>query len=134
MTVHTENLVYSEHYGVFFNAQKMKIGRTFNWNAETVGSNSLISVKQVMLLEEEEEQKWRSQLKPTVEGHNGHFFGKVNYIGGGGGVCEMSPVIKALERIGRSTTRRRLQTTKKESETTPPKRVLKQPPLVRLNG
>lgn len=74
MTVHTENLVYSESSGFFFNAQKMKIRRTFNWNAETVGSNSLISVKQVMLLEEEEEEKWRSQLKPTVEGHNGHFF------------------------------------------------------------
>lgn len=40
----------------------------------------------------------------------------------------------ASERIGLSTTQRRLQTTKKESETTPPKRVLKQPPLVRLNG
>lgn len=36
------------------------------------------------MLLEEEEQKWRSWLKPMVEGHNGHLY-KVNYIGGGGG-------------------------------------------------
>lgn len=85
----------------------MKNRGPFSWNAETVGSNSLhFSQKQVMLLEEEA-QKWRSRLKPTVEGHNGHFF-KVNYIvdGGGGGlcVCEMSPVIKSSRIVGQSST------------------------------
>lgn len=118
-----------------FNAQKMKTRSMFSWNAETVASNSLhFSQKQVMLLEEEE-QEWRSRLKPTIEGHNGHFFKLIILGVGGGVVCVKCLLSKAApERICRSTTRRRLQTTKKESETTPPKRVLKQPPLVRLNG
>lgn len=32
------------------------------------------------------------------------FLKKVNYIGGGGGVCDMSPVIKSSRTVGQSST------------------------------